>query len=131
MNLFQRLDRGRPPQAEEQPRRRSPQLERLLDWLVNHWPRPTISAAEICTYGPRPRTRDRAIELAEILVRHGWLRPLKTHRRDRREWQIVRGPTPLVLFLPTETKVAPPTIAHETTEAEGGARFFKCPGSQG
>jgi hypothetical protein len=65
--------------------------EKLLDWIINRWPEPTISARDICRCGPNS-TRDRksAISLAKILV-HGWLIPVKTRRIDMREWQIVRG----------------------------------------
>ena len=34
-------------------------------------------------------TGERHLSTAEILVEQGWLIPLKAHRRDRREWQIV------------------------------------------
>ena len=75
-----------------------PELEKLLDWLINHWPRSSISTAEICTYGPRSvRNRNRAIELTTVLTAHRWLEPLPTHRRDRQEWKINRGPTPIPL----------------------------------
>jgi hypothetical protein len=67
-------------------------VERLLDWLVNRWGKPTVSARDIQRFGPNPiRDRNSANAMAEILVEHGWLAPLKTHRYDRREWQIVRG----------------------------------------
>jgi hypothetical protein len=69
-----------------------PPLARLLDWLVNHWPRSIIDVRSICIYGPRPRNRKKAIELAETLAANGWLEPLKSHRRDRRVWRIARGP---------------------------------------
>jgi hypothetical protein len=90
------------PEPTKQPRTNSSQLEKLLNWLVHHWTRPTISAAEIYTYGPWfiRGDRNRVIELAKILVTHGWLTPLKTHRHDSQRWQIARGPTPLMLFLP-------------------------------
>jgi hypothetical protein len=123
-NLFERLNKGRPALgATNKLPRNSAKI--LLDWLVNHWPRETISASEICTYGPYPfRTRDRAVELAETLAKLGWLVALKTPRRNMRKWQIVRGPTPLALFLPTpETTMAPPTGVHETPEAGEKARF--------
>jgi hypothetical protein len=96
-----------PTPEVKQPLTQSPQLEKLLDWLVNHWPRPTISVADICTYGPRPRNRNRAVELAEILTKYRWLEPLKTHRRDRQEWKIIRGPTPIPLTNRISTTATP------------------------
>jgi hypothetical protein len=115
-NIFERLDRGRPPHPVSttelllpaksesiqrgpllkpivpQATQKDPPLERLLDWVVNSWPRPVIDVRSICTYGPRPRNRKKAIELAETLAANGWLEPLKPHRRDRRVWRIARGP---------------------------------------
>jgi len=92
-SLFERLDRGRPPPAEaasKQPHRSPP---KLLDWLLTHWNKPTVTARDIYRVGPNSiRNRKSAIDLAEILAKHGWLVPLKVHRRDMKEWQIVRGP---------------------------------------
>ena len=66
--------------------------EKLLDWIINRWPEPTISARDICRCGPNSiRDRKSAVSLAEILVEHGWLIPIKTRRIDMREWKIVRG----------------------------------------
>jgi hypothetical protein len=72
--------------------RRSSPTERLLDWLINHWPEPTISVRNICRCGPNPiRNRKSAIDQAKILAENGWLAPLKAHRRDRKIWRIARG----------------------------------------
>ena len=66
--------------------------QKLLDWLVHDWAKPTVTASQIYTYGPNAiRDRETALELAELLVEHGWLKPLKTKRRDMREWQIIRN----------------------------------------
>jgi len=47
--------------------------QKLLDWL-QYWPKPTISARDIYTSGPRSiRDRESAIDLAKILVEYGWL----------------------------------------------------------
>ena len=73
--------------------RRSPPVEQLLAWLVNHWQGSTISVRNICQIGPRStRNKKSAISLAETLVENGWLTPLKTRRRDMRAWQIARRP---------------------------------------
>ena len=72
---------------------KSPPIERLLDWLVNHWTKPTITARDIRRYGPNPlRNRRSATHTAKILAEHGWLTPVATYRRDSHEWRIVRGP---------------------------------------
>jgi hypothetical protein len=71
---------------------KDPPLERMLDFLVNHWRQPTIDVRSIMQYGPRPRSRQKALDLTKILAANGWLEPLNTHRRDRRVWRIARGP---------------------------------------
>jgi hypothetical protein len=93
--LFERLERGPPPQEQAPrptPEATSPAARRLLDWL-QHWGRPTICARDIYRLGPN-ETRDKAstTELTETLVKRGWLIPLKTHRYDRKKWQITIGP---------------------------------------
>src|SRR5215472_17609363 len=68
------------PPAEEkinQPHRDS---EKLLDWVVNHWQKPTITARELYTWGPRSiRDKKTILSLAQILVERGWLVPLHPH----------------------------------------------------
>jgi hypothetical protein len=72
---------------------RSSPTEKLLDWLINHWPEPTISVRKLCKYGPNSiRNRKSAIDQAKILVENGWLAPIKTRRRDMKHWRIARGP---------------------------------------
>src|SRR5262245_42888007 len=89
--LFERLDRGRPPPAEAGIKHRAaarPPL--LLDWLRNHWPKTTICARDLYRNAPNPiRDRKIALDLAEELVAQGSLTPIKTHRHDRKAWQIV------------------------------------------
>ena len=98
VSLFERLDRGRPPTEES-----SPPIERLLDWLVSHWPKNTVTAREIYTYGPNSiRDRKTTLSLAHMLVERGWLVPIESRgrhgagcgRHNRREWKIVRGANP-------------------------------------
>jgi hypothetical protein len=73
--------------------RRSPPVEQLLDWLINHWSEPTISLRNICRSGPNSiRERKSAIALTKSLTENGWLAPVKSRRRDMKEWRIARGP---------------------------------------
>ena len=90
-DIFDRLARGRPPVEEpvKQPRGNYPQVERFLDWLVNRWTKPTVTARDICIYGPRPRSLKTAVSLAQTLVDRGWLARIETDRHDKREWRIV------------------------------------------
>src|SRR5215831_9030663 len=70
-----------------------PPAQKLLDWLQHDWNKPTVSARDIYIYGPNSiRDRESAIDLAEILVKHGWLIPMNARRRDMKEWGIVRSP---------------------------------------
>jgi hypothetical protein len=72
---------------------KSPPIERLIAWLVLRWPKPTVFSRDILQYGPNPlRDRKSARASAEILVKHGWLTPLKTRRSIDHEWRIERGP---------------------------------------
>ena len=99
--IFDRLARSRPAKTEiKLPHQNSPQI--LLDWLLQHWHRPTISVREIGVYGPNPiRDREIMINSAETLVRHGWLREINAHRHDRRVWHIDRKPV-IHPTIPTE-----------------------------
>jgi hypothetical protein len=73
-------------------RYKSSPTEKLLDWVINRWPGATVTTRNICQFGPRSsRGRERAISLAQTLVEHGWLIPIKKHRYDMQEWQIVRS----------------------------------------
>jgi len=105
-SLFERLDKMRPPPVKE-PSKQARKLlpaQKLLDWL-QHWTKPTVRARDICIYGPNSlRDRERAIDSAEILVKNGWLVPIKTRRHDMLEWQIVRKP------------IVHPTVAAEAAE---------------
>jgi hypothetical protein len=92
-DIFERLDKGRPP-IEEVISSRTKKIQRaqkLLDWL-QRWPKPTVWTRDILIYGPRPRDRKSTIDSTTILVEQGWLIPNKTRRYDSREWQIVRKP---------------------------------------
>jgi hypothetical protein len=108
VSLFERLDRNRPPPVEEvikPPRKELEPAQKLLDFLQQHWTKPTITSREICRSGPNAiRNQKNAINSAEILVKAGWLIPNKTRRRDMHEWLIVRKP------------IVHPTVAAETAE---------------
>ena len=82
-NLFDRLDRGRPP-AEEKTKQPDP-AQLLLNFL-QRWTKPTISSRDIRIYGPKSiRNRESAVRSAQILAAQGWLVPL-----EARVWQVVR-----------------------------------------
>jgi hypothetical protein len=92
MSEFDPFARHRQEKSEEPGRglRRSSSPPMLLDWLRNHWPKTTVSARDIYRHGPNPvRDRKIALNMAEALVGQGWLTPIKTHRYDRKAWQIV------------------------------------------
>src|SRR5262249_57649362 len=97
-SLFERLDKGRPPPTEEvikQLRGDSP-IEKLLDWLVNHWAKDTVTAREIYTHGPNSiRDKKTTLGLAQILVERGWLVPVNTHQHHIRALNILPPSTPI------------------------------------
>src|SRR5262245_46239424 len=85
--IFDRLAQRRP--ATEEKVTVDP-AQKLLDWLQQHWTKPTISRRDISNHGPGSlRNKQSAIDAAETLERHGWLVPAPTHRCDRRVWLIV------------------------------------------
>jgi hypothetical protein len=44
---------------------------------------------DVRAFGPRSiRERATTIKHIEILVQHGWLVPMKSHRRDRLVWRL-------------------------------------------
>ena len=96
-SLFERLNKER---LTAEANAVKPELARkplpaqsLLDWLLNYWTRPTVSARDIYRLGPNSiRDRQKVSDLTEILVRQGWLAPNQTRRRDMHEWQIIRKP---------------------------------------
>jgi len=91
MNLFERLDRGRPKPPTKEAQEISP-AQKLLDWL-QRWNKDTITVRDVHIYGPHPlKGRKNVTAAAEVLVQNGWLAPLKTWRYDMRKWQIVRKP---------------------------------------
>jgi hypothetical protein len=86
-------EKERPTAGESQPkpesRKSPPPAQELLIWIQRHWGKPIVSLRDIRAFGPNA-TRDRqiAINQIEILVRHGWLVPLPSHRRDRQIWRL-------------------------------------------
>jgi hypothetical protein len=91
--LLERLDTAPPPAIEKVDKHEnSHSIERLLNWLVNNWPRDTITARQIRNFGPYPiRSETKAIlDLAQGLVERGWLFPVAPRRHDSREWKIGR-----------------------------------------
>jgi hypothetical protein len=90
VNLFERLDRGRPSPPSEKGHRDVTPTEKLLDWIMNYWTEDTLTARDICALGPNPtRDRKKAFSAAESLVQRGCLAPIKAHRRDSWEWKIL------------------------------------------
>ena len=92
-DIFKRLSAGRPPAEEPMPPPTPLAAGMLLGWIQNNWTQPIIRARDICRFGPNPiRDRESAIKMAEILVGHGWLVPMKPHRCDTKRWRIAIGP---------------------------------------
>jgi hypothetical protein len=81
------IDDPPPIKKEQEP---SP-AQKLLDFL-QRWNKSTIATRDIRIYGPGSiRDRKTAVDAAEVLVRTGWLVPLKPYRYGRK-WQIIERP---------------------------------------
>jgi hypothetical protein len=92
MNLFERLDQGRPTEVKVKQPDKDP-AQRLLDF-IQRWPKPTIRSADILIYGPRcTRKQENADNAIATLTKYGWLIPQKTNQSNWRLWRITRKPT--------------------------------------
>jgi len=77
------------PKPSKQPQKSLP-AQKLLDWL-QRWHKPTVCVGDIRIYGPKSLlTREKAVNAATVLVRNGWLTPIRLRRYDAHKWQIVR-----------------------------------------
>ncbi len=72
------------------------EARRVLEWLHDHWPHPSVGLPEIYQRGPQQvRTARGARRAVEILEEHGWLIPLPDGAeidgvKRREAWKIVR-----------------------------------------
>ena len=89
-NLFERLERPPLPATEGTEQDKTQSIERLLRWLINNWPRDTITVRQIRNFGPYPLRNEAkaALDLAQDLVKRGWLSPIKPRRHDSQAWKI-------------------------------------------
>jgi hypothetical protein len=96
-NLFDRLNAGRPappPPPKEEIKQPLKNLELLLGWLLNRWPKDLVTLRDIQAFGPGPvRDKTVALNLMQILSARGWATPVKPHRYDMKQWEIARGST--------------------------------------
>ena len=90
MDIFERLNREKPPPEEKAKRQPKELAEALLGWL-ERWPKQVLTLNDLRNYAPRSiRNKETAIRSAQILTAHGHLKRLAAHK-----WQIVReGLTP-------------------------------------
>jgi hypothetical protein len=69
--------------------RTPPSAHQLLCWIQRNWGKPIVSLRDIQAYGPNTiRKRQITLELTKILVREGWLVPMKAWRHDRQVWRL-------------------------------------------
>ena len=62
--------------------RKSAPSEKLLEWLVNYWPKSTITLRDISAFGPRSvRDPKDVMNLTQTLTEFGWLVPVPARRR--------------------------------------------------
>jgi hypothetical protein len=64
----------------------------LLHWIQHRWSKPFIFLRDLQIFGPIAcKDHATALRLAMILEKNGWLKPVKTWRRDRRLWKTPRA----------------------------------------
>jgi hypothetical protein len=74
--------------------RKSSPSEKLLSWIINYWPKSTITLRDISAFGPRSvRDPKDVMNLTKVLTEFGWLIPLEAWRRDMKKWRVVREPS--------------------------------------
>jgi hypothetical protein len=75
-------------------REEPPPAQKLLNFLQHDWPHEIVRLRDLTNYGPSSlRDRKKLIELAYVLVGHGWLVPIEACPRNTYWWRIVRGPS--------------------------------------
>jgi hypothetical protein len=94
MGLLERLAGQPPARPIERVQQASKNRELLLiDWLMNRWPKSSVTLRDIQAYGPGSvRDREVAISLMQTLVARRWVAPIRPHRHDMKRWGIARGP---------------------------------------
>jgi hypothetical protein len=94
VSLFERIKSPQTETAatEETTKQKQQLIARLLDWLLNNWSRDTITARQICDFGPYPLRNDKTAtsDLAQELVARGWLVSIKPRRHDSLKWKIAQ-----------------------------------------
>ena len=77
MTIFERL--GRPQPAPAEAAREDPSAQ-LLEWLIKHWGRPTVTLRDILRLGPYLlRNKETILRLTQKLEDRAWLIPTQTH----------------------------------------------------
>jgi hypothetical protein len=77
---------------EKEPAQKPSEAQQFLDWL-QRWPKPVIRRRDIRIYGPAAiRDRRTMINSAEVLVKNGWLTPVKARQHNGFKWMVVRRP---------------------------------------
>jgi len=63
--------------------------QKLLDWLQRRT-KPTITVRDVHIYGPRPlKGQKNIVAAAKVLVKNGWIAPIRMRRYDANKWQII------------------------------------------
>src|SRR5215467_10918246 len=72
--------------------RKNDSAQRLLDWL-QRWNKDTVCVRDVHIYGPHPlKGQKNIVAAAKVLVKNGWIAPIKMRRYDANKWQIIRRP---------------------------------------
>jgi len=66
--------------------------QKLLDWL-QRWSKDTVCVRDIHIYGPHSlKGQKNIVAAAKVLIKNGWIAPIKMRRYDANKWQIIRRP---------------------------------------
>jgi hypothetical protein len=92
VDLFDRLDRNRPTPVEKKTKHKDDPAQRMLNWL-QRWNKDFITVRDVHIYGPRPlKGQKNIVAAAKVLIKNGWIAPIRMRRYDANKWQIIRRP---------------------------------------
>jgi hypothetical protein len=90
--LFERLSKERPSPSSTRKARQLEGAQKLLDWL-QRWNKDTVTVRDIHIYGPNAIRGQKTLAAAKILIKNGWLAPIKPHGYNGHKWKILKRPS--------------------------------------
>ena len=79
------------PKPTEKAHKNEP-AQKLLDWL-QRWGKDTVCVRDVHIYGPHSlKGQKNIVAAAKVLVKNGWIAPIRLRRYDANKWQVLRRP---------------------------------------